>query len=178
MASVPHHSEAERRANAAFDTLLRALSRPGLPHRLPAPGEAPVIEALLDRECRVHSTDPRLIPAIIRTGATVTDLAAADHVFLGRMAHPAALGAVSLGSDLYPDEGATVVLQATFGRGARLRLSGPGVDGAHELRIGGLPEGVWQTRTGLIRYPTGFDLFLLDGADAIGLPRSTTVEML
>jgi alpha-D-ribose 1-methylphosphonate 5-triphosphate synthase subunit PhnH len=33
-------------------------------------------------------------------------------------------------------------------------------------------------RTALCRYPAGFDLFLICGAQVIGLPRSTTIEVL
>jgi alpha-D-ribose 1-methylphosphonate 5-triphosphate synthase subunit PhnH len=178
MLTAPRPSEAETRANAAFDALLWALSRPGRPRRLPEPGEGSVIEALLDRECRVHSADPRLIPAIMRTGAAVADLEAADHVFLGRLEDAFLLAGLRLGSDLYPDGGATVVVRGEIGRGPALCVTGPGVDGRLELRLGGLPDGFWEMRAGLTRYPMGFDLFVLDGAEIVGLPRSTAVEAL
>lgn len=59
-----------------------------------------------------------------------------------------------------------------------VRLTGPGVNGAVELQLDGLPAGFWQERARLIRYPMGFDLLFLDGDRLIGLPRSTKVEVL
>ncbi len=178
MLSVPHRSEAEIRANASFDALLWTLSRPGRIRELPEPGETPIIEALIDRECRVHSTDPRLISQIMRTGANIAELSEADHVFLGQLSDLDMLNGFRLGSDLYPDDGATVVIRAEIGTGQNLRLSGPGVDGIVDLRVGGLPLQFWRARAKLLRYPTGFDLFLLDGHQVVGLPRSTSVEVI
>ena len=177
MLSTPIRSEAEVNANAAFDALLWALSRPGLMRDLPQPGEAPIIHALIDRECRVHCADPRLLPQIMRAGAEVAQIDNADHVFLGRMTESGALRAVQTGSDMYPDDGATVVVQAEIGSGPHLRLSGPGIDSRIDVRIGGLPEGFWQVRAASIRYPIGFDLVLLDDARVLGVPRSTRVEV-
>ncbi|MEL6264048.1 MAG: phosphonate C-P lyase system protein PhnH [Pseudomonadota bacterium] len=176
--SVPVPSPEERRANAVYDAMLWALSRPGLVRTLPEAGAAQIVEALIDRECRVHAADPALVPAIRRSGAQVTALGAADHVFLGTLADPAALHGIARGSDLYPDEGATVVVTADLAHGPRLGLSGPGIDGALEVVVGGLPDGFWQQRARLIRYPMGFEIFLIDGNRIMGLPRSTAVEVL
>ena len=93
------------------------------------------------------------------------------------MTSAADLAHVALGSDLYPDQGATVVVRARFGDGQRVRLTGPGVDGALTLDVGGLPEGFWQARTERRRYPMGFDLFLIDADRVVGIPRSTQVEV-
>jgi alpha-D-ribose 1-methylphosphonate 5-triphosphate synthase subunit PhnH len=178
MLSPPLPDAAETRANAAFDAILWALSRPGLPRRLPASGEGILIEALLDSECQVYTGDPLLVPVIGQTGARLVDIALADHVFLGKLSDLVQLGQCRMGSDLYPDDGATVVLRARFGTGARLRLTGPGVKGAVEVQIGGMPDGVWTRRAELMRYPMGFDLLVLDGDQIIGLPRSTNIEVL
>ncbi|MEL6451892.1 MAG: phosphonate C-P lyase system protein PhnH [Pseudomonadota bacterium] len=178
MQAVPAPSPMEAHANATFDALLWALSRPGTVRGLPSPGEVPIIRALLDRECRAYAADPVLVPEILRVGAELAEVEAADHVFLGALREPGPLMAVRLGSDLYPDDGATVVLRAQIGHGARLRLSGPGIEGATDISIGGLADGFWHQRQALLRYPMGFDLFLLDGAAVIGVPRSTHVEVL
>jgi len=177
MSALPMPSAEERRANCAFDALLWSLSRPGLKRTLPSEGEALIVEALIDRECAVFCADTLLIPAILRTGAHIAELHQADHAFLGALENTEPLRAVSQGSDLYPDDGATVIVRARFGAGERLRFSGPGVDGFEELAVSGLPQGFWQVRAQTMRYPMGFDLFLLDGADVIGVPRSTTVEV-
>jgi alpha-D-ribose 1-methylphosphonate 5-triphosphate synthase subunit PhnH len=178
MLSPPLPDAAETRANATFDAILWALSRPGLPRRLPEAGEGMLIEALLDRECQVHAGDPLLISVVGQSGARLVEIAQADYVFLGKLSDLAQLEQCRTGCDLYPDEGATVVLRASFGTGARLRLTGPGVKGAVEVQIGGLPDGVWTRRAESMRYPMGFDLLMLDGDQIIGLPRSTSIEVL
>lgn len=178
MLTAPVPSPFEARTNAAFDALLWALSRPGMMRRLPEAGEGAIIDALLDRECRVYSADPLLVPQILRSGAEIAEIDAADHAFLGAPDSAEVLRTLALGSDLYPDDGATVVIRARLGQGAPLRLTGPGVDGVLRLQVGGLPDGFWEIRAQIARYPMGFDLFLLDGDRLIGVPRSTTVEVL
>lgn len=178
MFATPTPSPAETRDNAAFDALLWTLSRPGLPRDLPQPGEGSIITALLDRECLVYAADPLLMPEIMRTGAELADVDRADHVFLGAMATSDPLTDIAIGSDYYPDDGATVIIRASIGSGPALRLTGPGVDGAVTLQLEGLPDRFWKARAARLRYPMGFDLFFVDGARVVGVPRSTTVEEL
>lgn len=178
MLTTPTADAAERSANATFDALLWALSRPGLPRQLPQAGEPALIAALVDRECHVYAGDPLLIPVVTQCGAKLVDLPQADHAFLGGLTEPELLRQLRCGSDLYPDDGATVVIRARFGTGAEVRLTGPGVNGAVDVQIGGLPDGFWARRAEMIRYPMGFDMLLLDAAQVIGLPRSTKVEVL
>lgn len=177
MLTTPTPDAEETQANAAFDAVLWACSRPGLPRHLPLPGETALIAALLDRECAAYAGDPLLIPVLAQTGARLVDLCQADHGFLGRLQDLDLLGQCRTGSDLYPDQGATLVIRARFGQGPTIRLTGPGVDGAVVIQLDGLPAGFWQERARLIRYPMGFDIFFLDGERLIGLPRSTKVEV-
>ena len=176
MLATPAPSPAETRDNTTFDALLWTLSRPGLPRDLPEPGESSIINALLDRECLVYSADPLLMPEIMRTGAKVADIGKADHAFLGTLATSDPLADIAIGSDFYPDDGATVIIRANVGSGSGVRLTGPGVDGAMTLQLDGLPDGFWKARAARLRYPKGFDLFFVDGARVVGVPRSTTVE--
>ena len=178
MSAVPVRSEAEARANATYDALLWALSRPGKRRHLPAADETPIIEALIDRECRVFVGDPVLMPVVLRNGAAIAPVAEADHVFAGSLADLETLHGLCVGSDLYPDDGATLIVRVRFGTGLRLELSGPGVDGVTTVSIAALPEGFWAWRAAQIRYPIGFDMVLVDGDQIIGLPRSTKVEVL
>lgn len=176
--TVPIRSAAEARANASFEALMWALSRPGHIKALPHSGEASLIDALIDRECRVFCADPLLMPQILQTGAEIAMPDNADHVFAGRLQDVSILKDLQIGSDLYPDDGATLIAHATLGEGSTLRLRGPGVDGAHDVSIGGLPERFWEMRKRVMRYPTGFELLLVDGDQLMASPRSTDVEVL
>lgn len=182
--TAPLRGADEIRDNTAFEAILWALSRPGEIRHLPEPGPRTILLALVDRECRVHADDAVIGELAAWTGATLTPLADADHVFLSLEtgADIARLGALKVGSALYPDDGATVVVEARLGRaegdGQRLSLSGPGIETTREIAVAGLPAGFFALRDRLCRYPLGFDLFIVDGSDVIGLPRSTRIEVL
>lgn len=178
MQHAPIPSAAETRANACFDALMWALSRPGLPRALPEAGAGQLIDALIDRECAVWAADDALAAHAARNGAAMVEVEKADHVFAGQITGVGLLPRLRCGSDLYPDDGATLVLDARFGDGPHLRFTGPGVDGAVTVALSGLPDGFWAARDRALRYPMGFDMFLLDGAEVIGVPRSTKVEVL
>lgn len=176
--TVPIRSAVEARANASFKALMWALSRPGHIKAMPRPGEASLVDALIDRECRVFCADPLLMPQILQTGAEIAMPDNADHVFAGTLKDMSVLKELPMGSDLYPDDGATLIAHAALEEGAKLRLRGPGVDGSCDVSIGGLPEGFWEMRKQVMRYPTGFELLLVDGDQLMAIPRSTDVEVL
>lgn len=178
MTAHPAPSAFEARSNATYEALMWALSRPGLIRKMPVPGQGPVIEALLDRECRVYCDGPNQADLVARTGAQQVAPQHADHLFLDSLPGLDLLSRINLGSDLYPDEGATLVCNAALERGPRLRLTGPGCNGVVEVQVDGLPDGFWQARARTMRYPMGFELFLIDGADVLGVPRSCQVEVL
>ncbi len=174
----PIPSDFEARTNATYDALMWALSRPGLIRRMPGHGQVQFVEALIDRECSVHCADPDLAAIVARTGAAKVALEKADHVFVGALQEVGALRRLKCGSDLHPENGTTLMVNADLSTGARLRLSGPGVDGTLDVTVGGLPDGFWTERAGVMRYPMGFEIFLIDGDLVLGIPRSTRVEVL
>lgn len=179
-AATPLPDAHEARTNATFEALMWALSRPGTVQHLPPSGLSGmtgIAEALIDRECRVFCDDAALMAQVASFGAALVPVALADHVFLS-MADPEKLAQVPVGSDLYPDAGATVVMTARFGTGQRLRLTGPGIETSTEILVADIEPGVWPLRAARCRYPAGFDLFLVSGAQIIGLPRSTQIEVL
>lgn len=178
MTAHPVPSDFETRTNATYKALMWALSRPGLIRRMPATGQTGVVEALLDRECNIHCADSTLAPIAARTGAALVGLNRADHLFFDQLPDADTLGTINLGSDLYPETGATLVCNVVLGQGLRLRLTGPGCNGAVDAQVEGLPDGFWQSRARLMRYPMGFELFLIDGAQVLGVPRSCHVEVL
>lgn len=176
MSVHPVPSAFEARTNATYEALLWALSRPGLIRDLPEQGQAQIVQALIDRECAVSCSDPGIEAVAARAGAAIVGPDAADHAFVGPLGSNDILRDLRQGSDLYPDEGATLVCDAKIGTGDPLKFTGPGCDGAVKIAIGGLPHGFWAERAQVMRYPMGFELFLVDGAKVIGIPRSTKVE--
>lgn len=178
LTAVPVPDAFEARTNATFEALMWALSRPGTVQDLPSPGMTGIAEALIDRECRVFCDDPALADFISSLGAARVTLPLADHCFLSLGTGVDRLAQVTIGSALYPDDGATVVAEAQFGAGQRLRLTGPGIETVADISLDGIAPVFWAMRAALCRYPAGFDLFLICGAQVIGLPRSTTIEVL
>lgn len=176
MGAHPTPSDFEARTNATYEALMWALSRPGVTRDLPAPGQAGIIETLIDRECEVYCEDPDMAELAARGGAAMVAPEKADHLFLSQP--QAQLVGLRQGSDMYPEEGASLVIPVSLGSGDTLRLSGPGVDGAVTVRLAGIPQSFWAERQRIMRYPMGFEVFLLDGAKVIGIPRTTVVEVL
>lgn len=176
--ALPQPSLDDLRDTATFEALMWAMARPGTVHDLPE-GVADLALALLDRETRVHAEDPALARRIAATGASQVTPDRADHAFCTTAAGAmAALAVLPVGSALYPDEGATLVMPAMIGTGPQLRLTGPGIEVQTNLRLGGLPEGLLDLRSARCRYPEGIDLVLVDGRRIVALPRSTAVEVL
>lgn len=176
--ALPQPTHDDLRDTAAFEALMWAMARPGTVHSLPE-GMSDLALALLDRETRVYVEEPVLARRIAATGAALVAPDRADHAFCvtasGAMA---ALAVLPVGSAIYPDEGATLVMSASIGSGSALRLTGPGIEGQATLLLGGLPEGLLDLRSARCRYPEGVDLVFVDGRRLVGLPRSTAVEVL
>ncbi len=178
MTAHPAPSDFEAQTNATYAALMWALSRPGKPRQLPAPGQAGIIETLIDRECAVYIDNEALISIAQRTGAEIVAPESADHLFLSTLPEEALMHSLRQGSDMYPEDGATLVIPATLQEGERLKLTGPGIDGTIGLSVGGISAAFWAARRMAMRYPMGFEIFLLDGDQIVGLPRSTEIEVL
>lgn len=183
MTAHPIPSEFEARTNATYDALMWALSRPGLSRQLPSADPRAIVETLIDRECQVFCEDRHIEDAALRVGAKLVAPAAADHLFLSKEPLGEVLTSLRQGSDMYPEDGATLILPAQLGAaelgtGQRVQCSGPGVNGTVDVAIAGISPDFWSTRTKLMRYPMGFDLFFLDGDRVLGIPRSTSVEVI
>lgn len=176
--AAPQRTHEEAFANAAFDALLSATARPGQVEALPGSDFGAIIAALIDRECTFFASDDALIHQLNETGARFVSAEAADFVFCQATEVAALLPKVKIGSDLYPDDGATLIVATTLENGDKLRLRGPGIKSHEDVALGGIDRAVWDQRTKQIRYPTGFDMLIVDGADVMALPRSTQVEVL
>lgn len=139
MLAAPVPSDFESRCNATYDALMWALSRPGLARDLPGTGQAQIVDALIDRECAVYCERPELAQQVARSGAAQVAREVAEYLFLQAPVPPDLLPALRQGSDLHPEEGATLVMNATLDSGQDLRLTGPGIDGSLAIRVAGLP---------------------------------------
>lgn len=171
----------DTRTNATFDALMWALSRPGQLREMPGEGFWTLAESLLDRECSFHAPDEASLETMLATtGARRLQLAEADYVFaaIDSVEKIEALSSLRIGTLAYPDDAATLFATASFGTGQRLRLTGPGIKDSVTIEIGGVDPEFWQMRRRAIRYPLGWDLYFVDGTRLLGIPRSTTIEVL
>ncbi|WP_026352586.1 phosphonate C-P lyase system protein PhnH [Yoonia vestfoldensis] len=181
LSTPPFPDAEERRDNAAFAAMMWALARPGQVQPLAEPGALALALALCDRETRVWAEDDAFALRIAATGSRIVKPQDAQQAFFTALDNDTALAdfdRLPVGSALYPDEGASVFAPARLGEGTRLSLTGPGVDGAVNIRIAGLHPGLWAARARVCRYPAGVELFLICGTGLIGLPRSTMIEVL
>ncbi|MEJ8561115.1 phosphonate C-P lyase system protein PhnH [Yoonia sp. GPGPB17] len=177
MTHYPTPSDFEAQTNATYEALMWALSRPGRARGLPQAGQAGIILTLIDRECAIYTDSEELRAVAASTGAHPVAAECADHLFLTSVPNVAFLRQLRQGSDMYPEEGATLVLPASFKGNTRLRLTGPGVDGEITINLDAPPV-IWTARKQIMRYPMGFEIFLVDGDQVIGLPRTTEIEVL
>lgn len=180
--STVHMLPDEALAQQTFRALLAALSFPGRPQRLPAAGNAAFAQignALLDLETSWYCPDARLATTLAFSGARQAPPALARYQFYPALyeADLAGIAQAPMGSYNYPDESATLVLGCVIGDGRLLELRGPGIKGRLDIRVAGLPDGLWELRARSRRYPLGWDLVLVDADAVIGLPRSTIVEV-
>ena len=181
-------------AQAAFRAALEAISRPGRPVDIPvaadAPGAMPAAMAalaltLVDGDTPVW-LDSRLaavaVPAFLRfhCGCRLADAPAAARFAL--IAEPAAmppLDAFAIGRDQFPEESATLIIEAeglTADSGP-LTLRGPGIRDSVRADIAGLAPAFWpQWAANVGLFPQGVDVLFTCGTRVLGLPRTTAVE--
>lgn len=88
------------------------------------------------------------------------------------------LDGLAVGSDAYPDRSATVLIEvAALDSGTMRRLRGPGIDGAAEIAVDGLPDEFWPAwAANHALFPCGVDLVFAAGSRLLALPRSIAVE--
>jgi alpha-D-ribose 1-methylphosphonate 5-triphosphate synthase subunit PhnH len=190
--STPTETPAETIARETFQVLLSALSNPG--HQFVLPGISLATRqacqqigfTLLDLESSFYTPDLALADELLPSGARPLSIANAAYLFFpdsSVFAPPALaqtladLERVTVGTITDPDDGATLIIGCRLGEGRLLRLRGPGIQHQSEVRVADLPLAFWQLRATKISYPLGIDLFLVDGGQVIGLPRSTVIEL-
>jgi len=182
-------------SQAVFRAVLQALSHPGrtvaVEHdaQTPAVGHAAsaaVLLALLDSDCTLWLS-PRLVASDagawlrFHTGCTlVSDAAQARFVWVAQGDVVPPLDSLALGTDIYPDQSATCVVDVSRAAAATADVSdawhlrGPGIQDVAALRVDGLPdnfEAQWAANRAV--FPRGVDLLLATADHIVGLPRTT-----
>jgi alpha-D-ribose 1-methylphosphonate 5-triphosphate synthase subunit PhnH len=188
----PGFAEPVDDANHVFRLVLKALAQPGTIVEIDRPAEVPqgalgraaigAALALADFETPVW-LDAAAAPAgpHLRFHCNCPVAAQPDRaafVFVGDPARTPDLEALPLGSDAYPDQGATLVIEvASLAEEGGLTLEGPGIDGRTSLAVAGLPDGFWDRRAALAPlFPRGLDLLLTAGDRLAAVPRTTAVR--
>lgn len=181
--TAPAHTETEAANRNTFLALMWALSYPGRIYTLtdaPSRSFVSIASALLDLETSFYTPDPALEMTLRQTTARPATIATAAYIFFSSVTESdlTLFEQASVGDMLFPDKAATLILGCTFGSGPLLALSGPGVNDIATVHVSGLPPGFWALRERMRRYPLGWDIFLVAGADLIGIPRSSAVEII
>ncbi len=176
-------TEAESRTQATFTALMWALSYPGRVYDFPAQGRralTAIAETLIDLETSYYTPDPELARYIAALGGRSAAAEDAAYHFYPELCaqHMPGLEQALQGTFMEPDTAATLFIACRVGAGARLSLTGPGVPKTAALNVGGLPEGFWTLRQRTLRFPLGWDIFLVGDSAVAGLPRTTVVEVL
>jgi alpha-D-ribose 1-methylphosphonate 5-triphosphate synthase subunit PhnH len=176
-------SSRENRTQQVFNALMWSLSYPGRPRLLPSNSLMPFVmiaESLIDLETSFYSSDPTLSSELIHFNAHCLPPTQAMYQFYPNPC-PADLHQIEkapAGTHIHPDLSATLVIGCQFDKGRMLRWTGPGIRGSLELQISGIPDDFWNLRGQIVRYPLGWDIFLVDHYQVVGLPRTTCVEVL
>ena len=184
----PGLSDPVAEAQGCFRALLDAMSRPGVVRRVPAeprppvplfPAAAAVLLTLADAATPVW-TDAGSDAAAWLAFHAGCPLAASpsDAAFVLACGAPPSLDVLAQGTDEEPHRSATLIVQVAAleaGCGG-WRLSGPGIEAEHRLRVSGLPEGFaarWAANRAA--FPRGVDLVLCAGRDLAALPRTAAI---
>jgi alpha-D-ribose 1-methylphosphonate 5-triphosphate synthase subunit PhnH len=171
-------------AQAAFRAVLEAMSRPGRvqailpPPELPS-GLSPAAAAML--LTLVDAATPLRLAAGAEAEAWVRFHCGCPLLRDGAafVLDPAAsLLDLDAGTDEEPERGATLILDvAALEEGAGWRLTGPGIQHEHRLRVIGAPPGfVADWARNRARFPRGVDAILCAGTRIAALPRSVRIE--
>lgn len=180
--TTPPYTLAEAQSRETFLALMWGLSYPGKLYQLPDTGSnfALIAGTLLDLETSYYTLADSLKPLLAQTGAQALAVEQAAYHFYPAVGERelTAVQQASVGTMLYPDEAATLIIGCTLGSGTSLTLRGPGIHNSRMLLVSDLPEAFWQLRQTACRFPLGWDVYLVDGQAIVGLPRSVQVELL
>ena len=181
-------------SQAVFRASLNALSYPGRPLKMPLDCALPrqgqgaaaaLLLGLLDSD-----TSLWMSPSVFHSDASpwlrfhtgckaVEDVRAAQFVWVALGDSLPQMSSLMLGSDAYPDQSATCIIE-TQGLDTNVEdlfLEGPGIEGKRALKVLGLPDAFleqWTDNHAI--FPRGVDVFFTDSTHIVGLPRSTRIS--
>ena len=181
-------------SQAVFRTSLNALSYPGRPLEMPLDCALPrqgqgaaaaLLLGLLDSDSTLWMSPSFRdgdAGAWLRfhTGCKVLeDIHAAQFIWVACGDSMPQMSSLLLGSDSYPDQSATCIIETQgFETSVEdLVLEGPGIEDKRALKVLGLPDAFieqWTNNHGI--FPRGVDVFLTDTTHIVGLPRSTRIS--
>jgi alpha-D-ribose 1-methylphosphonate 5-triphosphate synthase subunit PhnH len=178
----PIYTSDEALTRDTFMALLNALSYPGSVQTLPTDAAfAAIADTLLDIETAYYTPADDLHAHFSRNGARASEPERAAYHFYRDGLDETALATIkqaTIGTLMYPDEGATLIITCTLGQGQTLTLSGPGIPAGttQTVQLDGIPAAFWDLRAAANRYPRGWDVYFVDGVQVVGLPRTTRVD--
>ena len=181
-------------SQAVFRTSLNALSYPGRPLEMPLdcalPGQGQGAAVALLLGLLDSDTTLWMSPSVLHSDATpwlrfhtgckvVEDVRTAQFIWVAYGDSLPQMSSLMLGSDAYPDQSATCIIETQgFDTDVTdLVLEGPGIDGKRTLKVLGLPDAFleqWTNNQGI--FPRGVDVFLTDATHTVGLPRTTRIS--
>jgi alpha-D-ribose 1-methylphosphonate 5-triphosphate synthase subunit PhnH len=180
-------------SQSVFRVALDALSQPGralampLQTALPQKGHgasAALLLGLLDADTSVWlspslAQSPAAAWLRFHTGCPVVeDPTVAQFLWVGLGEELPALDQLRQGTDAYPDQSATCVIevQGLEANDQGWLLQGPGIAGVRSLQVDGLPtDFLLQWANNLADFPRGVDVFLTTPNQIAGLPRTTQI---
>lgn len=173
-----------------FRACLEAISNPGRTLSIAAqsaklygaqPGLLALAMTLLDASVSFCAPDDAELTEqiLLHTHAAPVKMEEADFLFCTRAENLAAcIEAAKCGTLADPHTGATILVRVPQEESVRVRLSGPGVDGALETEVPRDVLAAIRTRNAqAYEYPQGVDFFFLLPGDAIlAIPRLVRME--
>lgn len=178
-------------AQLTFRAVLEALSRPGTVQQAVAPAEHPADLQAAEAALLLTLADTDAAPWLAGTPLEAAAYCR-FHCGVSPLAEPAQarfaflLGTSPLplqrfhaGESETPENAATLIVRVpALDGGARVSLSGPGIDSVREIAPRVEPEfwGAWQHNHA--GFPLGVDVLLVCGKQLMGLPRSVRARVL
>ena len=174
-------------AQACFRAILEAMSRPGRIQRIaahitpPAPlftAAGAALVTLADAASPLWPDTNEAVAAVLRFHCCAAPPGQTWGGGRGGFCGPApSLAALDIGTDEDPQLGATLILQvAGLIADEGWRLTGPGIQHEHHLRVLGAPAdfvSAWARNQAL--FPRGVDVLLCAGDSIAALPRSVMI---